>query len=159
MRSINSCACCFVAQDIRDIFEPHGIMSCLNTSVVEFVTFKDYALRYSIKSTNIHSISIGFHKWSDLFWEQRVAGSNPVAPTSKPCLWARAWSEWRPRTASVSIGRAAGGGVSRPVSALACSPEPETSRAAVEARRNSRLFIGTMIPVSSPCQPSGSHAA
>jgi hypothetical protein len=36
----------------------------------------------SIKSTYFHSISTGFNKRSNLFWEQMVGGSNPSAPTS-----------------------------------------------------------------------------
>ena len=39
------------------------------------------ALSDSIKSTYSNTISTGFHKRSDLFWEQRVGGSNPSAPT------------------------------------------------------------------------------
>ncbi len=35
----------------------------------------------SIKITYFHSISTEFHKRYDLFWEQRVGGSNPLATT------------------------------------------------------------------------------
>jgi hypothetical protein len=41
-----------------------------------------HAVNSSIKSTYIHSISTGFNKSFDLFWEQRVGGSNPSAPTN-----------------------------------------------------------------------------
>ena len=36
----------------------------------------------SIDCTYFQRISIGFNKSFDLFWEQRVGGSNPSAPTS-----------------------------------------------------------------------------
>jgi hypothetical protein len=39
------------------------------------------ALIHSITSTYFLQISTRFHKWFDLFWEQRVGGSNPSAPT------------------------------------------------------------------------------
>ena len=39
------------------------------------------ALNSSIESSYFYSISTGFYKRSDLFWEQRVGGSNPLAPT------------------------------------------------------------------------------
>ena len=37
----------------------------------------------SIKNTYSLQVSIGFHKSFDLFWEQRVGGSNPLSPTIK----------------------------------------------------------------------------
>ena len=41
-----------------------------------------HALNSSIKSSYFHLISTGVNKSFDLFWEQRVGGSNPLAPTS-----------------------------------------------------------------------------
>jgi len=40
-------------------------------------------LNISIKSTYFQHNSTGFHKRSNLFWEQRAGGSNLSAPTSK----------------------------------------------------------------------------
>ncbi len=43
-------------------------------------------VKSSIKTTYFCSNSTGFHKRRDLFWEQRVGGSNPSAPTSKSTI-------------------------------------------------------------------------
>jgi hypothetical protein len=57
------------------------------------------ALNSSIESSYFYSISTGFYKRSDLFWEQRVGSSNPLAPTSSRnehplALWRLAHRIW-----------------------------------------------------------------
>jgi hypothetical protein len=45
-----------------------------------------YALSGSLKSTYVHSVSTESHKRFDLFWEQRIGGSNPSSPTNNSCI-------------------------------------------------------------------------
>ena len=66
----------------------HGIVSCSrfcscqSTQEPQGSTgFRKQALSCSIISTYFHAVSTGFHKRSNLLWEQRVGGSNPSAPT------------------------------------------------------------------------------
>src|ERR1039458_1591783 len=57
------------------------------------------ALNSSIESSYFSSLSTRFYKRSDLFWEQRVGSSNPLAPTSSRnehplALWRLAHRIW-----------------------------------------------------------------
>src|ERR1035438_40290 len=74
---------CFAKQKQRQIPHCSRICSCQSTQEPQGSTrFGGYKVNVSIKSTYFQSNSTGFHKLPDLFWEQRVGGSNPSAPTS-----------------------------------------------------------------------------
>src|ERR1035437_311571 len=71
---------CFAKQKQRQI--PHCSRICSGQSIQEpqgSTGIGWHTVSNSIKSTYFHSISPGFHKCSDLLWEQRVGGSNPSA--------------------------------------------------------------------------------
>ena len=69
-------------KNLGKILRCSRICSCQSTQEPQGSTGMGVrSVSISIKSTYFLSISTGFHKRSNLLWEQRAGGSNPSAPT------------------------------------------------------------------------------